>query len=52
MSDLANPWSHEELEFLKNLIRVRTTDKSLTYNAAVTEVKKLLNITNRTINLF
>ena len=52
MSDLANPWSHEELEFLKNLIRVRTTDKSLTYDAAVAEVKKLLNITNRTINLF
>lgn len=51
-SDLANPWSREELQFLRELIRVRTTDKSLTYDAAVSEVKKLLNITDRTIKTF
>lgn len=51
-SDLACPWSHEELEFLKKLLYVRTTQRSLTYEAAVTEVKKLLGITDRTISLF
>ena len=51
-SELANPWSREELEFLRKLINVRTTDKSLTFEAAVSEVKKLLNITDRTIKTF
>lgn len=51
-SELANPWSSDELEFLRKLIFVRTRDKSLTYDAAVSEVKKLLNITDRTINSF
>ena len=51
-SELANPWSRDELEFLRKLIFVRTRDKSLTYDAAVSEVKKLLNITDRTINSF
>ena len=47
--DLANPWSNEELEFLRSLVHVRTADKSLTYTAAVEEVKKLLNIKDRTL---
>lgn len=51
-ADLANPWSIEEMNFIKTLLHVRTTDKSLTYDAAVAEVKKLLNITDRTINKF
>lgn len=51
-SDLANPWSNEELQFLKELLRVRTYDRSLTYDAAVSEVKKLLKITDRTIKSF
>lgn len=51
-SELANPWSREELEFVRRLIMVRTHDKSLIYDAAVSEVKKLLNITDRTINSF
>lgn len=51
-SDLANPFDREELEFLKTLLYVRTTDKSLTYEAAVSKVKKLLHITNRTIKTF
>lgn len=51
-SDLANPWSREELEELKLLLHFRTRDKSLTYEAAMAEIKKLLNITDRTINTF
>ena len=51
-ADLANPWSREELEFLKNLLYVRTTQRDLTYQAAVKEVKKLLHITDRTIDTF
>ena len=51
-ADLACPWSNEELEFLKKLIFVRTTQRDLTYEAAVAEVKRLLGITDRTINLF
>ena len=48
-SDLANPWSNEELMFLRKLLYVRTTQRDLTYNAAVEEVKRLLNITERTL---
>lgn len=51
-SDLANPWSYEELQTMKLLIKLRSADKSLTYDAAMSEIKKLLNITNRTINTF
>ena len=51
-SDMANPFDLEELEFLKKLIHVRTTDPNLSYEAALSEVKKLLNITNRTIKTF
>lgn len=48
-NDLANPWSNEELMFLRKLLYVRTTQRDLTYNAAVEEVKRLLNITERTL---
>lgn len=51
-SDLANPWDRDELELLKTMLHVRSRDKSLTYDAALSEVKKLLNITNRTISQF
>lgn len=51
-SDLASPWDREELEFLKKLLFVRTTHKDYTYEVAVKEVKKLLNITDRTISQF
>lgn len=48
-SDLANPWSNEELTFLRKLLYVRTTQRDLTYDVAVEEVKRLLNITERTL---
>lgn len=47
--DLANPFSNEELEFLRKLIFVRTTQKDLNYTEAVEEVKKLLKINERTL---
>lgn len=51
-SDLANPWDPEELEAMRKLIKVRTEDRTLTYEAAMSEVKKLLNIKDRTIDKF
>jgi len=51
-SDLANPWSRDELETLKLLLSLRSRDKSMSYDVAMSEIKKLLNITNRTIKSF
>lgn len=51
-SDLASPWSHEELSLLRHMMRVRSTDPTLDYAAAMAEVKKLLSITDRTISIF
>ena len=48
-SDLANPWDPEELETLKLLLRVRTRDKSMTYDAAIEEVRKLLKLNKNTL---
>jgi len=48
-ADLANPFDRDELNFLRKLLFVRTTQRDLTYTAAVEEVKKLLNINNRTL---
>lgn len=48
-SDLANPFDREELEFFKKLIFVRTSQPNLEYNVAVEEVKRLLNISERTL---
>lgn len=48
-SDLANPFDRGELEFFKKLIFVRTSQPNLEYNVAVEEVKRLLNISERTL---
>lgn len=50
--DMANPWSREELETIRLLMNYRSRDNSLTYEAAMTEIKRLLNITDRTIKTF
>lgn len=50
-SDLANPWDNDELDFLKKLLFVRTSNRDLTYEVAVKEVQKLLNITKRTFDI-
>ncbi len=51
-NDLANPWSLEELQTMRLLMNYRTRDRSLSYEAAMSEVKKLLGITDRTIRTF
>lgn len=48
-SDLANPWDRDELEFIKKLLYVRTTHREWTYNAAVEETLRLLNLTKRVV---
>lgn len=48
-AELANPWRHEELEFLKKLLYVRTANRDYTYEVACKEVRKLLGITERTL---
>lgn len=51
-NDLANPWSAEELFTMKKLLELRMNDANMTYEAAMTEIKRLLAITNRTISTF
>lgn len=51
-SDLACPWSREELEQMRLLLTLRTRNKEMSYEAAMTEVKKLLRINDRTIDTF
>lgn len=51
-NDLANPWSHEELMFLRHLMALKTSHKEMQVNAAMKEIKKLLEITDRTIKTF
>lgn len=48
-SDLTNPFDRDELEFLRKLLFVRTTNRDASYEVAVEEVKRLLNITKRTL---
>lgn len=47
-ADLECPWDNEELEFLRKLVHVRVDNPELSYNVAVEEVKKLLNINKQT----
>lgn len=51
-ADMANPWSREELEFLRNLMNYRTTHQDVSVDICMREVKKLLAITDRTIKTF
>lgn len=51
-NDLANPWSREELEFLRTLLSYKTRHKDITVEVAMKEVKKILSITDRTIDTF
>lgn len=50
--DLADPWSWEELQELKALVHLRTTNKDLSYEAAMHQVKQWLAVTDRTLPLF
>lgn len=51
-SNLTNPWSKEELNFLKLIMNVSTTHKDWSVNVVMNEVKKILSITDRTIQTF
>lgn len=47
--DLINPFDPEELFTLRELIRLRTTDKTMTYDAAMEEIRKMLKINTNTL---
>lgn len=51
-SDLANPWSREELEFIRSLMSYKTRHRDMSVEVAMKEIKKLLAITDRTIKSF
>lgn len=50
--DLENPWSREELMTMRMLMKLRIENKDMSFEVAMTEVKKLLQITDRTIDVF
>lgn len=51
-SDMANPWSREELLYLRTLMSYATRHKELSVDVCMREVKELLKITDRTIDIF
>lgn len=51
-SNLTNPWSKDELSFLRLMMTVGTHHKDWSVNVVMSEVKRLLSITDRTIDLF
>lgn len=51
-SDLANPWSRDELQFITTLMNYSTRNKDLSVDICMKEVKELLAITKRTIDIF
>lgn len=51
-SDMANPWSYEERDFIKTLLFYSSSHKDLSVTVCIKEVKKLLGITNRTLDIF
>lgn len=51
-ADLANPWSNEELLFTRQILAYHDRHPELSVDAVMAEIKKLLNITDRTIKTF
>lgn len=51
-ADLACPWSKEEIDTMKMLLTLRTRNKEMSWEVAMSEIKKLLNIKDRTIDTF
>lgn len=47
--DLSNPFDPEELFTLRELVRLRTADKNMTYDAAMEEIRKMLKINTNTL---
>lgn len=48
-SEISNPWDKEELEFLKQLIHVRTSQRNLSYEVATQKVLDMLKLTKRVV---
>lgn len=48
-AEIANPWDKEELEFLKQLIHVRTSQRNLSYEVATQKVLDMLKLTKRVV---
>lgn len=46
--ELANPWSYEELEYLRRIMAIRTRHPDISVSVVMAEVKKLLAINDKT----
>lgn len=51
-ADLAAPWSKEEIATMRLLLSLRTSNKDMTYEVAMSKVKEILGIKDRTIDIF
>lgn len=50
--ELENPWSREELLTMRLLMKHRIENKDMSLEVAMSEVKRLLSLTDRTIDVF
>lgn len=51
-NDLADPYSREQFEILKTILSWRVQDPNISFEVAMSQIKKILNITDRTISVF
>ncbi len=51
-SDMASPWSNEELMFIRSLMSLKSRHPEISVDVAMSEIKNLLSITDRTIKTF
>lgn len=51
-NDLADPYSREQFDILKTILSWRVQDPNISFEAAMSQIKKMLNITDRTISVF
>lgn len=51
-NDLADPYSREQFDILKTILSWRVQDPDISFDAAMSQIKKMLNITDRTISVF
>ena len=47
-SDLTTPWSREELAEIKRLMKLRSSNQEMSLEAAMSEIKALLKINDKT----
>lgn len=51
-NDLADPYSREQFDILKTILSWRVQDPNISFEVAMSQIKKMLNITDRTISVF